>query len=117
MSTRTFTAAGLLFIAAGMPGHAASPTDQRTDPETGLIVAPGWELANAHCGACHSHRLVTSQGGDEAFWLGTIRWMQATQNLWPIPPEQEEALIDYLATFYPPDEWGRRPALPKRLMP
>jgi hypothetical protein len=43
--------------------------------------------------------------------------MQSTQNLWPIPPEQEETLIGYLATFYPPDEWGRRPPLPQSLLP
>jgi hypothetical protein len=113
---RSWKAAGLLLL-AGL-GNATEPApDGLVDPATGLIVGPGWELARAHCGACHSYRLVTAQAGDEDFWLGTIRWMQSTQNLWPIAPEQEEVLIGYLATFYPPDEWGRRPPLPQSLMP
>ena len=51
---------------------------------------------SAHCGACHSHRLVTAQRGDARFWLSTIRWMQRTQNLWQIPPEQEPSLERFL---------------------
>ena len=94
------------------PAHAAE-----RDAATGLIVAPGWELVAAHCGGCHSHALVTAQRGDADFWLSTIRWMQKTQNLWQIPEPQETTLIDYLATHYNETEWGRRPPLPRSLMP
>ncbi len=88
-----------------------------TDPRTGLIIDEGWTLVNAHCGACHSHALVTSQRGDAAFWLKTIRWMQQTQKLWPIPAEQEAQIIDYLKRNYSEADWGRRPPLPPSLMP
>jgi hypothetical protein len=87
------------------------------DPGSGLIKADGWELVNAHCGACHSHRLVTQQRGDAEFWLSTIRWMQRTQNLWDIPGSQEQTLIDYLSEHYNETEWGRRPALSPTLLP
>lgn len=116
MNVRSLITAAILLVAAISSGHAATP-DEQIDPATGLIVGEGWEIARAHCGACHSYRLITSQGGDKAFWVGTIRWMQATQNLWAIPAEQEAALIRYLATFYPSEEGGRRPPLPQRLMP
>ena len=83
MQLRTVLGTTVLALIAGV-GHCAA-----TDPDTGLIVAEGWELAAAHCGGCHSYRLVTAQRGDEAFWRSTIRWMQSTQNLWQIPAAQE----------------------------
>ncbi|MEM8981400.1 MAG: hypothetical protein AAGC71_00140 [Pseudomonadota bacterium] len=88
-----------------------------TDARTGLVIDEGWVFVNAHCGACHSHRLVTAQRGDAKFWLSTIRWMQRTQNLWDLPAEQEQAIVAYLAKHYDETEWGRRPALSPALLP
>ena len=87
------------------------------DPMTGLIVAPGWELVRAHCGACHSYQTLTSQRGDAAFWVDAIRWMQRTQNLWVLEATQERAIVDYLASNYDEKAWGRRPPLASRLLP
>lgn len=108
---RTLIAIGMLLLAA----HSQAET--QTDPASGLIIAPGWELAAAHCGACHSHALVTAQRGDMEFWRSTIRWMQKTQNLWQIPQPQESQLIGYLADNYDESDWGRRPPMPGSLMP
>ena len=97
-----------------------SGTKRKTDAATGLIVAEHWQLVQAHCGACHSYRLVTANRGDRDYWLSTLRWMQRTQNLWPIPFEQEAKLLDYLAANYlshNETEWGRRPPLPPALLP
>ncbi|MEM6513011.1 MAG: hypothetical protein AAF660_08370 [Pseudomonadota bacterium] len=82
-----------------------------------LAVGEGDVYVRAHCGGCHSLELVTSQRGDRAFWLKTIRWMQKTQNLWAIPPEQEALILDYLATHYNEEERGRRPSLDADLLP
>jgi hypothetical protein len=90
---------------------AVIPAHAETDQRTGLIIAPGWQLVSAHCGACHSHQLVTSQRGDAEFWLNTIRWMQRTQNLWALPADQEPQIIAYLAEHYSESTWGRRPPL------
>lgn len=108
-------AALVLTLAAAGSARAAETPD--VDPETGLVIAPGWELVKANCGACHSYRLVTAQRGDAAFWTHTIRWMQDTQNLWQIYPPHEQRLIDYLAGTYNDSDWGRRPQLSPRLMP
>ena len=113
MSTRLL---GCLLLAIGL-SSAVSSARAETDPRTGLTVAPGWELVSAHCGACHSHRLVTAQRGDEQFWLNTIRWMQRTQNLWQLPDDQEQQILAYLAEHYSESEWGRRPPLAASLMP
>ena len=106
--------AALLLSIAALAAHAEVP---EVDAESGLVVAPGWRLVRAHCGACHSLRLVTSQRGDRDYWLGLIRWMQRTQNLWDLPPAIEAQVLDYLAAHYDEAEWGRRPPLPARLMP
>ncbi|MDX1481621.1 MAG: hypothetical protein R3315_08100 [Woeseiaceae bacterium] len=90
---------------------------QEIDDATGLVVAPGWELVRAHCGGCHSHKLVTSQRGDRNTWLAMIRWMQETQNLWQFDPETEARILDYLAEQYAPSPDRRRAPIPPWLMP
>jgi len=87
------------------------------DSPTGLKVAPGWLQVRAHCGACHSHALVTSQRADRQTWLDIIRWMQATQNLWQFTPEVESEILDYLEANYPPQPNRRRAPIPPSLMP
>jgi hypothetical protein len=110
---RVVRAALLLWVLGCLPAAAAPAVD----PESGLVQAPGWRTVAAHCGACHSYRLVTAQRGDADFWRGLIRWMQRTQNLWEIPPEQEDTIVAYLAEHYAETEGGRRPPLPARLLP
>ena len=81
-----------------------------------LVDGEGVNLVRGHCSACHSLSIVTSQRGDRQYWLNLIRWMQATQNLWQIPKEHEEAILTYLAKHYAETEWGRRPNLPPSLI-
>ena len=88
-----------------------------TDSATGLEIAPGWELVRAHCGGCHSHKLVTAQRADRQTWLDMIRWMQDTQNLWTFDPVTESGILDYLAQNYPPQPNRRRAPIPASLMP
>ena len=106
-----------LLLLALFGAIAAAPARAGTDPESGLIKAPGWEAVKAQCGVCHSHKLVTAQRGDAAFWTGLIRWMQATQNLWALPAPLEGEIVSYLATHYNETDWGRRPQLPPTLLP
>ena len=90
---------------------------QEIDDATGLVIAPGWELVRAHCGGCHSHKLVTAQRGDRNTWLAMIRWMQETQNLWQFDAETEARILDYLADQYAPSADRRRAPIPPWLMP
>ena len=84
---------------------------------TGLTEGPGVNLVRAHCTSCHSERLITQNSGTRADWKRTIRWMQATQNLWQIEPAAEEKILDYLAQNYPAKRAFRRPPLHPSLMP
>jgi len=91
--------------------------DAQTDPLTGLIKAPDWELVRNNCIACHSSRLITQQSGDASQWLAVIRWMQKKQNLWQFEPDTETKIVAYLAENYPPRDASRRSAIPPGLMP
>lgn len=103
----------LLLAAFAWPAAMAA----EIDAASGLIKAPGWEAVRAHCGGCHSHALVTQQRADRQSWLDTIRWMQATQNLWQFDADLEAQILDYLASNYPPQSNRRRAPIPASLMP
>ena len=104
----------LLLLLSGANAHAQTAT---VDEQSGLAVAPGWELVRAHCSVCHSLKLVTMQRADRQTWIDTIRWMQATQNLWQFDAATETAILDYLAAQYPPQPNRRRAPIPPSLMP
>lgn len=87
------------------------------DPDTGFILADGWEVVRNNCTACHSASLVTQNSGSRNYWLNLIRWMQATQNLWQFDTATEKTILDYLSAQYGVKEGARREALPRELMP
>ena len=101
----------MVFFIASLPSYA------EVDPDSGLIIDEGWDLVRAQCAACHSLTLVTQNRGSRDDWLYLFRWMQETQNLWPIPPEFENTMLDYLANNYGVKPSARRQPLPSELMP
>lgn len=88
-----------LFFVVLAPGSLAA---QEIDPASGFIVDENYQLVVQNCTACHSGKLVTQMRGSREVWESLIRWMQATQNLWPLPPATESAILDYLAKHYAP---------------
>jgi hypothetical protein len=74
---------------------------------TGLIDAEGLMLVVNNCTNCHSAKLVTQNRMTAERWNATIKWMQETQNLWDLGRNQE-VIVDYLVTNYPPKSIGRR---------
>ena len=74
------------------------------------------ELVVGHCSACHSLAIVTQNRMSREGWADTIRWMQESQGLWPLG-DAEPLILDYLSKHYAPLNTGRRPPLPKHLMP
>ncbi|MDT3309156.1 cytochrome C [Shewanella vaxholmensis] len=84
---------GLLFTGATFAA------EYPVDPQSGLIMAPGWELVNYQCNACHTSMIVTQNRGDKAFWQETLQWMVDTQGLWDLSDTWEPTL-SYLSTYY-----------------
>ncbi|SDE24280.1 hypothetical protein SAMN05421636_10481 [Pricia antarctica] len=77
---------------------------------TGLTDAPGLQETVANCTSCHSAKLVMQNRMSAERWHATIRWMQETQNLWPLGAN-EAIIVNYLTTNYPPKNKGRRETL------
>ena len=74
---------------------------------TGLIDAEGLMTVVNNCTNCHSAKLVTQNRMNAERWNATIKWMQETQNLWDLG-ENQDIIVNYLATNYPPLKKGRR---------
>lgn len=77
---------------------------------TGLIEAEGLTEVVNNCTNCHSAQLVIQNSMSAERWAATIRWMQETQNLWDLGAN-EDIIINYLVTNYPPEDKGRRAVL------
>ncbi|MCG2461996.1 monoheme cytochrome C [Flavobacteriaceae bacterium F89] len=92
-----------------------SPTDsdakgREIDKTTGFIVDTGMSETIQNCTPCHSAKMVTQNRMTRDGWLASIRWMQETQNLWPLG-DNEPIILDYLAKNYAPANKGRREPL------
>ncbi|CAM4335647.1 monoheme cytochrome C [Zobellia nedashkovskayae] len=77
---------------------------------TGFVEGPGMMEIVQNCTNCHSAKLVIQNRMNKERWKATIKWMQETQNLWDLG-ENEDIIIDYLVTNYPPQKKGRRTVL------
>lgn len=74
---------------------------------TGLKDGDGLMTVVNNCTNCHSALLVTQNRMTAERWRSTIKWMQETQNLWELGGN-EDIIINYLVTNYPPQKKGRR---------
>jgi hypothetical protein len=80
------------------------------DVETGLIAAEGYLTVKQNCTGCHSPKLITQNHLSRDRWEQTIRWMQKNQNLAQLG-DHEAVILDYLSTYYGPQNTGRRKPL------
>ncbi|MTI21502.1 monoheme cytochrome C [Fulvivirga sp. RKSG066] len=77
---------------------------------TGLKDGESLMLVVQNCTACHSAKIIIQNKADREGWKSIIKWMQETQSLWELG-ENEDKIIDYLVTNYPPQKKGRRAVL------
>lgn len=96
----------------------AAGAQQKTDPDTGLVIDQGYELVKGQCTVCHSARLITQSGKTREGWVESIRWMQRNHKLWDLGPAEPDILA-YLEQHYglPKGRPLRRQPLPAHLMP
>lgn len=107
---------GLITVLASwsLPPGSAQET---IDPETGLIVAPGWQDVKDSCIRCHTAQIITQNSGNRAVWESRIRWMQSSQGLGDLETAVEDSILSYLASVYGQKSSARRQSLPPALMP
>ncbi len=89
------------------PKSVAEEEVLRIHAESGLIDDEGLQMVLIHCTGCHSAKLISQNRATEDGWISMIRWMQATQGLWPLG-ENEKTIVQYLAKNYAPQKIGRR---------
>lgn len=77
---------------------------------TGLVDAEGLMTVVNNCTSCHSSKIILQNRMNEDRWNATIKWMQKTQNLGDLGSNQE-VIVNYLVTNYPPKVVGRREIL------
>ena len=95
---------------AAVPEMKAVEIVDGKDVESGFVAEGDYLLVKATCTGCHSSALVLQNRATREGWESMIRWMQETQKLWDLG-ENEDKILDYLATYYAPKESGRRPNL------
>lgn len=99
-------ALALSLIALPVVGAAAeAPADRDA-----AAPAPGRELFETHCGACHSLELPRSQRLDRNTWRWVVDDMVDQFGATWITEAQQRAIIDYLAEHYGPDRPRAPPA-------
>ncbi|MEQ9414877.1 MAG: hypothetical protein RIF39_13655 [Cyclobacteriaceae bacterium] len=74
---------------------------------TGLVDAEGLMTVVNNCTYCHSAKIILQNKMNTERWNATIKWMQETQNLGDLGSNQE-VIVNYLVTNYPPEMVGRR---------
>ena len=96
MKTHLALLAAVLAVSA-----SAAPLKIELPPETPAFkTAPGAELAMGQCIMCHSVEYVTTQPQlSPAAWKAIVEKMQKKFGA-PLPAEQVETLVDYLAKNY-----------------
>jgi cytochrome c551/c552 len=90
----------LILAASALNGFAA-PLKIELPPESGSFkLGPGSEIANGQCLTCHSVEYVATQPVmPRPFWAASVKKMREKYGA-PVPPEQVDALVDYLAHNY-----------------
>lgn len=94
----------LVLLAAVLVGGLAArggPVKIELPPETTAFkLAPGSEIANGQCLTCHSVEYVSTQPPmPRAFWAASVKKMLDKYSA-PVPAEQVDRLVDYLAVNY-----------------
>ncbi len=93
-----------------LPVEDLDRVENGLDVATGFIAAGDYQLVKTTCTACHSSKLVLQNRATREGWIDMIRWMQETQKLWDLGPN-EDKIVSYLATYYGPEKKGRRAPL------
>ncbi len=96
----------LVAVGAGLPSaQQFVPGDE--NPED-FPAGEGRDDAFYACTACHGFKLVAQQGMNRRQWEESIDLMVKRHNMPPLPPKEQETVLNYLETVFPP----RAPASP-----
>lgn len=109
VSAKLLLATVFLFFGCNTASNVASPLLKAELNSNGFLkLAPGIRTVQRECTRCHSEKLITQNRASREGWLEIIQWMQETQNLRRFSVAEEKIILDYLASNYAPESFGRR---------
>ncbi len=80
-----------------------SPQIQKGEnPSPSLPKGKDQDLVIGMCTGCHSAGMIAQHRMTRVNWDKTITWMQKNHNLWEIPQDLRQRILDYLGTFLSP---------------
>ena len=103
--TRPMTRLAISLAALALASAAAAaPVPYKPPPETAkLAPGPNLELAQAHCGICHSADYITTQprnfANPRAVWTAEVAKMRKAYGA-PLTDEDASKIVDYLVAAY-----------------
>jgi len=95
---------GAALLTAPALAQTVAPSDPADYPD-----APGREETVIFCGACHSFRIVASQGMTRLQWDDSLKWMVQRHNMPQLEKDELDVILGYLERVYPPKATGGRP--------
>lgn len=72
----------------------------RLDPETGLIVDPGYKKVEAYCIGCHTGKMIIEHRGNRKEWQTTLQKMQKIAGRWTLEAGTKKIILNYLSKNY-----------------
>lgn len=94
MRSRLVAALAVALVTAGAAVASDDPTDY---PDF-----PGRDETVGFCAACHTFRLVASQGMTREQWQASFTWMTDRHAMPELEPADRDVILDYLAKAFPP---------------
>jgi mono/diheme cytochrome c family protein len=91
---------GTAMLAAGFVMATRAAGWQLPVGEPQLKAGPGVEVVTGNCLICHSADYISTQPRmNRAAWMATVQKMREKYGA-PLPPDQVEKVVDYLAATY-----------------
>jgi mono/diheme cytochrome c family protein len=94
---------GAFFLSGMISAQSAAPPYKTPEETSVLAPGPNADLAQAHCGACHSYEYILTQprgqGFGRDFWQAEVTKMIKIFGA-QINEKEANAIVDYLAVTY-----------------
>jgi virginiamycin B lyase len=110
MSKNSFSWLAVLLLAASVGFVLPSRGQNRGQDQVQLPEGNGQATVQAACGVCHSMNQVTNSGHDREEWTTVLHMMVNVGA--PVPDNQFDTVVDYLAKNFPP-----KPQPPAQIIP
>ena len=103
MSRKGETVAAAMAAVLATSATAQESLEARIGDVGALYPAEGAGVTYDYCATCHSEMLVAQQGQTREGWDELLQWMVEEQGMQPIPEDDRNTILDYLAEHYNTD--------------